>query len=206
MRGRNHLRLFVVACCLGLTLPLQTSAQRARSIPASQQASTADGSRDFDFEFGTWKTHLKRRPKPLTGSTSWVEYEGTTIVRKVWDGRANLVELDVSGPTGRIEGLSLRLYNPQARQWSLNFASSRGGMLTPPVYGQFTNGRGEFYGQDALDGRAILVRFVITPLTADAIRFEQAFSNDGGKTWEENWIAVDERSKEAREVPLVRTR
>ena len=87
-----------------------------------------DGQHDFDFEIGTWKTHLKRLQHPLSGSNSWVEYEGTTVVRKVWDGRANLVELDVSGPAGRIEGLSLRLFNPVSGQWSLNLPESMTGL------------------------------------------------------------------------------
>lgn len=114
-------------------------------------------------------------------------------MRPGWDGRANLVELDVSGPAGRIEGLSLRLYNPEARQWSLNFSNSRGGTLSPPVIGEFADGRGEFYGQEMLNGRQIFVRFVISDITPDSCRFEQAFSADGGKTWEINWIAIDTR-------------
>ena len=148
---------------------------------------------DFAFEIGNWKTHLKRLTKPLTGAGTWVEYEGTTAVRAVWGGRANLVELDVSGPAGRIEALSLRLYDPQTRQWSLNFASSRGGGMAAPALGGFSNGRGEFYNYETLDGREILVRFVISDVTRDSCRFEQAFSADGGKTWEVNWIAVDTR-------------
>jgi hypothetical protein len=124
-----------------------------------------------------------------------VKYEGTTVVRKVWDGRANLVELEADGPAGHIEALSLRLYNPQSRQWSLNFSNSRTGTLSPPSIGEFTadGRRGEFYSQETLDGRAILVRFVITPVTPDSVRFEQAFSGDGGKTWELNWVATDTR-------------
>lgn len=89
--------------------------------------------------------------------------------------------------------LSLRLYNPQSGQWNLNFANARGGTLMPPTIGGFRDGRGEFYNQETLDGRAILVRFVITPVDADTIRFEQAFSDDGGRTWEVNWIATDTR-------------
>jgi hypothetical protein len=157
-----------------------------------------DGQHDFDFEIGTWKTRLSRRLHPLTGSNMWVEYEGTTVVRKVWNGGANLVELDVSGPAGRIEGLSLRLYNPQSRQWSLNFSNRKGGTLSPPTIGEFRNGRGEFFAQETLDGRAILVRFVISDITPDSCRFEQAFSDDGGKTWEVNWLATDTRVKEKR--------
>jgi hypothetical protein len=164
-------------------------------VAAALAAGQRDGQRDFDFEIGTWQTRLSRLAKPLTGSTTWVEYEGTSVVRKVWDGRANLVELDVKGPAGRIEGLSLRLYNPQARQWSLHFSNSSGGTLTPPVTGEFRNGRGEFYGQETYNGRAILVRFVISDITPASCRFEQAFSEDGGKTWEVNWIATDTRVK-----------
>ena len=90
---------------------------------------------------------------------------GTTTVRKVWNGRANMVELEVHGPQGHIEGLSLRLYNPDAHQWSLNFSNSSSGTLSPPVYGELKDGRGEFFGRDSLGSRAILVRFVISPLT-----------------------------------------
>lgn len=167
--------------------------QDAARPSAPPAAAPRDGQRDFDFEIGSWKTKLSRRLRPLTGSDTWVEYRGTTVVRKVWNGGANLVELEVEGPSGRIEGLSLRLYNPEARQWSLNFSNRTGGTLSPPVIGEFKNGRGEFYGQDSLNGRAILVRFVISDITQDSCRFEQAFSDDGGKTWEVNWVAIDTR-------------
>jgi hypothetical protein len=162
----------------------------------SQSSEPRDGQHDFDFEIGRWKTHLLRLVRPLTGSTTWVEYEGTSNVSKVLDGRANLVELKVAGPAGRIEGLSLRLYNPQSHQWSLNFANINDGNLTPPTIGEFRDGRGDFYNQDTLNGRSILVRFVISDITANSCRFEQSFSPDGGKTWEVNWIAVDTRVKE----------
>jgi hypothetical protein len=172
-----------------------------RALPARAEARQAaaprDGSRDFDFEIGTWRTHLRRLQNPLTGSTSWVEYEGTSVVREVLGGRANLVELDVTGPAGRIQGLSLRLYNPESRQWSLNFATASGGTLFPPTLGEFRDGRGEFYSQETLRGRAILVRFVISDITPTSCRFEQAFSDDGGRTWEVNWIAVDTRVQDA---------
>jgi hypothetical protein len=164
------------------------------------------GADDFDFEIGTWNTRLSRLVNPLSGSSTWVEYEGTSVVRKVWDGRANLVELDVKGPAGRIEGLSLRLYNPQSRQWSLHFANSRGGIMSPPVTGEFKNGRGEFYGQETLDGRVIYVRFVVSEITPTSCRFEQAFSDDGGKSWEVNWIAIDTRVKQGAGATASRSR
>ena len=104
-------------------------------------AMARDGRADFDFAIGTWKTKVKRLVKPLTGSKEWAEYEGTTVCSKIWNGRANLVELNVSGPTGRIEVLSLRLYNPESQQWNLNVASLRGGTLSPPVIGEFQEGK-----------------------------------------------------------------
>jgi hypothetical protein len=181
------------ACLLFYCIILASS-----SVPSNAQPKPSpprDGSHDFDFEIGKWKTHLRRLVHPLTGSTTWVEYDGTTVVSKVWNGKANLVELDVTGPTGHIEALSLRLYNPDPHQWSLNFANSAGGTMSVPTIAEFKNGRGEFYDQEPLNGRAILVRFVIYDITADSCSFEQAFSDDGGKTWEVNWIATDTRVK-----------
>ena len=153
---------------------------------------TSDGQHDFDFEIGSWTTELSRLVSPLSGSNEWVEYSGTTVVRRVWDGLANLVELDVSGSAGRIQALSLRLYDAASRLWSLHTASVRGGM-SPPAVGAFADGRGEFRSEESLDGRPILVRFVISDITASSCRFEQAFSDDGGKSWEVNWIATDTR-------------
>jgi hypothetical protein len=182
--------------CLALALCAFTGlAPSASADSKSSGEAKADGQHDFDWEFGTWKTHVKRRLRPLSGSNEWVEYEGTTTVREVWNGRANLVELDVKGPAGRIEALSLRLYNPEAHQWSLNFANVNGGTMAIPTVGEFKAGRGEFYSQETLGARSILVRFVISDFSQESARFEQSFSDDGGKTWETNWIAVDTRIK-----------
>jgi hypothetical protein len=163
---------------------------------AAPAAAARDGQHDFDFEIGTWKTHVKRLQHPLTGSTTWTEYDGTSVVRKILGGRANMVELTMDGPSGHFEGLSLRLYNPQSHQWSLNFSNMAAGTLGTPTIGEFHDGRGEFFDQETLDGRAILVRFVISDIGKDSCRFEQAFSADGGKTWEVNWVATDTRIKD----------
>jgi hypothetical protein len=178
---------------LAVVAPHPAAAQTATATNAPASEAQRDGQHDFDFEIGSWRTQLKRLVDPLSGSKTWVEYEGTTVVRKILGGRANLVELDVQGPAGRIEGLSLRLYDPQARQWSLNFSNIKTGTLSPPSIGSFSNGRGEFYSKETLDGREILVRFVISDITATSCHFEQAYSADGGKTWEVNWIADDRR-------------
>ena len=193
-------RTVLLLCSLVVILqPLHGFAQKksvASGTNFQQTPPGRDGQHDFDFEIGTWKTNLRRLLNPLTGSTTWAEYKGTTVVRKVWNGRANLVELVADGPAGHFEGLSLRLYNPKSRQWSLNFANINGGVMTQPTIGEFRNGRGEFFSQETLNGRAIFVRFVISDITPNSCRFEQAFSDDGGKTWEVNWIAIDTRVKD----------
>lgn len=207
MKEHRHCRIVFLSCILSVTVPGYGVAQSHPQSNSDSLSSTTDrapqpraerdGQRDFDFEIGTWKTHLTRRLRPLTGSTTWVQYDGTTLVRKVWNGRANLVELVADGPAGHFEGLNLRLYNPQSRQWSLNFSNISDGTLSQPTIGEFRNGRGEFYDQETLNGRAILVRFVISDITPTSCRFEQSFSDDGGRTWEVNWIAVDTRVMDA---------
>jgi hypothetical protein len=185
----------VFVLVMGLSLPAfgQSSANTASTTPPN---AARDAQHDFDLEFGKWETHLKRLLKPLTGSSTWVEYDGTTNVIPIWGGRANLVELEVEGPKGHIEALSLRLYNPESHQWSLNFSNSAGGTIGTPTVGEFKNGRGEFIDQESFGARMILVRFVITPISASEIHFEQSFSDDGGKTWEVNWIATDTRLRD----------
>ena len=186
-------RPFAFAVLLvGLTFAFQLPViadKRSESTPAARR----DGSHDFDFEIGSWKTHLRRLKHPLSGSSEWVQYEGTSNVRGVLNGRANIVELAVAGSAGRIEGAALRLYEPANRRWTLNFFNVADGQLTPPMIGEFHDGRGLFYGDDTFGGRPIKVRFEIVRITADSYRFEQAFSADGGKTWELNWIAIDTR-------------
>lgn len=151
-----------------------------------------DGSHDFDWAIGTWKTHLKVLRQTASGP-AWVVYDGTSVVRPIWNGRANMVELTADGPGGRIEAINLRLYNPEAHQWSLNFASVKGGAMSVPSIGAFADGRGEFYDTEPIDGRSVLVRGVWSDITKGTAHFEQAISADGGKTWQVNWIADDTR-------------
>lgn len=155
---------------------------------APQAAALRDGQHDFDWDIGRWSVHMQRLLHPLSGSTTWVEYEGTDEVRKVWDGRANLGEVELDGPSGHLEFLTLRLYNPESHQWSMNITSSASGVLSPPAVGSFAGGRGEFVDREDYDGRSILVRFEVSVLTPTTCRFEQSFSADGGKTWELNLV------------------
>jgi hypothetical protein len=170
----------------------------APKLGSQATASERDGQHDFDFALGTWKAHLKRLEHPLTGSKTWVEFDGTFAARKVWDGRAMIEEVELDSPGGHIEGLTLRLYSPQTRQWSIYWANSKNGVMdTSPQVGQFKNGRGEFYGTDTLNGKLIYVRFVWTNTNTNTPHFEQSYSDDGGKTWEVNWTTDQTRMSAA---------
>ncbi|MGA8305429.1 MAG: hypothetical protein WB723_07105, partial [Candidatus Acidiferrales bacterium] len=114
----------------------QSNADTAKA-DSQQPAALPDGQHDFDFELGSWKIHLKRRLNPLTGSNKWVEFDGTSVTRKVWDGRAQIEEFETDSPTsGHIEGLTLRTYNPKTHEWYLTWAISKDGVLVPPQIGR----------------------------------------------------------------------
>jgi hypothetical protein len=193
----KRFRSWLMMCSLVVVLePLPGLAQQnSEAAKSSLQTSPQhDGQHDFDFEIGTWKIHLKRLEQRLAGSTTWIEFEGTSVTRKVWDGRAQLEQFETDSPGGgHIEGLTLRLYNPQSHQWRLYWANSKIGILDPPQVGEFKNGRGEFYAQDTINGKTILIRFIWSNTDTNTPHFEQSFSDDGGKTWEVNWITDQTR-------------
>jgi hypothetical protein len=156
---------------------------------AKQTGNARDGAHDFDFDFGTWKTHSSRMLHPLTGSKDWVVMDGVTVVKKLWGGKGNLAEYKAEGRAGQVELMALRWYNPTTHQWNLDFATPKGGALgSIPGVGEFKNGRGDFYDQESINGKTILVRFSIWGITPDTAQSEQAFSDDGGTTWETNWV------------------
>ena len=191
-RIRTYLALGSLAVLLQ---PLGTLAQddSGASRTTSQPTAERDGQHDFDPLIGSWKYHLKRRLHPLTGSTTWIELNGTGVCYKVWDSGAQLDTFEADGSTGHIEGLTLRVYNPQSHQWRLYWANSKIGILDPPQVGEFKNGQGEFFAQDTINGKTILIRFDWTNMTTNSPHFEQSFSDDGGKTWEVNWITDQTR-------------
>jgi len=186
-----RIRMFVSlpAIVLGLA-PLRALPQTAPPNPPLQPI-LHDGRHDFDFEVGTWKAHVRTLKHRLTGLNDWEEFDGIVVTRTLpllegW----NESEMRVDSPTThrRIELLAVRLYNPVSRQWSIYGSSLKTGVFDPPEIGQFNRGHGEFYAQDAWEGRAVTVRYVWDAVSHDKTHFEQAFSQDGGKTWEVNWI------------------
>ena len=147
-----------------------------------------DVQHDFDFNFGTWHTHIQRLEHPLTHSTKWLTYDGTVTARKVWGGRASTDETVTDGPS-HVELLYVRTYNPLSHQWTITGASSSDGTLGTPMHGEFASGVGTFYDREVFHDRAITVRWVYSHITADSYHFDQAFSDDGGATWEPNFVA-----------------
>ena len=192
MSKPGSVRVSLIAALLSFAFPATFFSQTATpKSPGDQNAMPHDGRHDFDFEVGTWKAHVRKLIHPLTGSTEWDDLDGTVVTRSLpmlegW----NESEMRVDSPTTHqhIEILAVRLYNPTSHQWSIYGSSIKTGIFDPPQVGQFDNKRGEFYAQDTLQGRATYIRYVWQNLSPHTTHFEQAFSVDGGKTWETNWI------------------
>ena len=141
---------------------------------------------DFDFLVGTWNVTNRRLAKALVGSDDWDEFPGRSVATRHFDGAANFDE--IAFPTKGFSGLTLRIFNPETRQWSIYWASSATGVLgLPPMVGAFDGNRGEFYADDSYEGTPVRCRFIWTVFGADSCRWEQAFSVDGEQSWETNW-------------------
>ena len=144
---------------------------------------------DFDFLHGSWKVHNKYLKGRLRGSSEWAEFDAQSDINPLLDGFGQLDRFRAVRDGKAIEGITLRLFNPSTGEWSLHWADTANpGVLLPPMVGRFNGDVGEFYGDEFVDGRKVLCRFYWTRTNPDAPRWEQAFSDDGGKTWETNWI------------------
>jgi hypothetical protein len=163
------------------------------AVGAKTHASAArDGSHDFDFAFGTWRTHIQSLDKPLTGSHSWASMEGTKVSRPLGSGRAQWEEIEAAGSAGRIKGATLVIYNSEARQWTQTFVSSDG-VIGTPLVGEFKNGMGKLIAPESFNGRTVLARATWSEITPTSYKYEAAFSDDGGRTWETHFVAHLER-------------
>jgi hypothetical protein len=205
MSGRKSLlkllglaALFLVVCATGLRMAraFALTHETASEVGMHPASAARDGSRDFDFNIGVWHTHIRRPLDPFSGSSDSVELNGTVTVRKVWDGRAQLEEIEADGPNGHWEGLTMFLYNPESHQWSQSFIDSKAATLEAPLIGSFKDGRGELFAQDTFHDKSVLVRGVWSNIAPDSHRFEEAYSKDGGKTWAPSFIAELTRDTE----------
>jgi len=163
------------------------------TLAQSQATPTAlDGHRDFDFLFGTWRTHYRILRHRLVNDHEWYSCEGTSIVRPFWGGSGNLEDGDLHCPNRYVGGITLRLYNATTHQWSLWWGTRKLGLVPPPQVGHFENGVGDFYAPDIQEGKHVIVRFEWSRVNGNP-HFAQAFSADHGKTWETNWTTNYER-------------
>ena len=188
VRKLKMLAPVIFVMTLGMALAVSLQAQTA-SDPANLPQ--RDGSHDFDFLIGDWKAHVRRLPDRLNNSNVWDEYDGISNHHKLLDSSANFEQFEVTSTDKKlhIKAQTLRIYNPTTRQWSIYLIDLDNGTLdVPPVVGGFNGKRGEFFHQETLKGRTILVRYVWLDLSPNSARMEQSYSPDGGKTWEVNWI------------------
>jgi len=179
MRGARALAL-VVTCTIGSLSP---------------RASAAQGPHDFDFLIGSWSVHNRRLDKILSAATQWYEFDGHAVVRSLEHATGNIEEWTAVSPKNPIDGVNLRVYDPTSEEWSSLWINGRVGTIDRPLIGKFHDGKGEFYDQGTFNGRTIFARYTWSNITPTSARWEQAFSVDGGKTWETNWIIEYSRPK-----------
>ena len=178
---------FVLASCLAAPFVNATEAPKSTDSPRSESA----GAHGFDFEFGNWRVH--HRLKRPTGE--WIEFDGTSSDRPLNDGSANVEENTFHRPTGDTQGIALRAFDRKTGMWAIWWVDSRDphGPLDPPVKGRFVDGVGSFYSDGLVNGKPQRTRYVWSHITPTSARWEQAFSQDNGTTWDTNWIMQFER-------------
>ena len=194
LQEKNLNSLMQTAAGMGLAAILGVSYPRV-GHSQTPTAKAHDGQHDFDFNSGVWHTHIKRTLDPFASGSESVELNGTVTVRKVWDGKAELEEIEADGPKGHWQGLTLFLYNPSAHQWSQSFANSKVGTLSSNI-GEFRDGRVVLIGQDTVNDKTILVKAMWSDIKADSHQYEESYSNDGGTTWVRSFIANLTRLKQ----------
>jgi hypothetical protein len=186
----------IASACIA-TLLATVPAHASQDNPPAASAANLGGLHDFDFLVGEWRAHHRKLKERLANNHEWVEFDGTQSMRKLMDGYANEDDNIFNVPGGAYRGVSLRAYDPKTGQWAIWWLDGRNpfGDLDPPVKGSFKDGIGTFYADDMLRGKPIRVRFLWSHITPTSARWEQAFSADGGKTWEVNWTTQFERAK-----------
>ena len=185
--------LSFAVCVVAIALATHGGEKSAQA----QAAAERNGQHDFDPLIGTWKIHVMRRAHALANSNEWVEFDGFNRYQKIWDGRANIDEIEMDSPSGNVEGLTLRTYNPQTHLWTLYWTTSQDAKMYPSNVGQFKDGVGVFYSPATTNGKPAYDRYVWSKLDTDSPHFEESLSDDGGKTWELYWISDMTRCDEA---------
>jgi hypothetical protein len=156
---------------------------------AKQTATSTNAAHGFDFLVGKWNVGHRRLKHRLAHSDEWETFEGTCESRLMLDGQANVDENVLVSPAGVFRAATVRMFDPGSKSWAIWWFDSRQPhKLDPPLVGTFKDGVGTFFSDDQFEGRPIRVRFIWSQITHDSARWEQAFSDDAGATWETNWI------------------
>jgi hypothetical protein len=182
--------LLLAAGAASLLLLSTATGRTPQDNPKPTPVPNLSGLHDFDLRVGRWTAHHRRLKERLAGSQEWIEFDGTQTFWPLMGGFANVDENLMRLPGNEYQGVTLRAYDPKSGEWAIWWLDGRNpfGSLEPPVKGRFQNGVGTFYADDTLRGKPIRVRFIWSANTATSAHWEQAFSPDGGKTWETNWI------------------
>lgn len=157
-------------------------------------AAKAEAKGAFGFQTGQWRVRHRKLKARLAGATEWLSFEGRCTAWEIMDGAANVEDQVLDDPAGAYRAAAFRRLDPETGNWSIWWFDARFSSVDPPVRGRFENGVGTFLADDTLNGRPIKVRFLWSQVDTPAPRWEQAFSDDGGKTWETNWIMEFERA------------
>jgi hypothetical protein len=194
-------RCISAAALLTLGLGMQGLSTAGSPRGTGQAAIQKDGAvasvHDFDFLIGRWLVHHRRLKERLAGSHEWVDFEGTLVTRKLMDGYANVGDNVFEVQGGAYRGVGLRAFDAKSRQWSSWWLDGRNptGSLEPPLRGSFHDGVGAFYADDTFKGKPVRVRVVWSKITPTSCHWEQAYSPDGGRTWETNWLTDFKRAQ-----------
>lgn len=186
-----------LTCLVVVTAPAVAEEVERRTDRMNPANEGTAAPRDFEFLYGHWRVHNRRLLKPLQNSEEWVEFAGSLAGSPLLGGLGNYDELR-SEESGLL-GMSVRYFNLTTRKWSEYWVSRRDGVLQPPVVGSFIEGRAVLEGDDDLHGKSIRVRYIWSRTLTPTPRWEQAFSSDGGKTWETNWVMDFARAEPAGE-------
>jgi hypothetical protein len=144
---------------------------------------------DFDFFLGTWNVKHRRLKKWLVGNKDWEEFDGTTHCQSILGGIANMNDSVVNRSGGSYRGLGLRAYDAKTNNWADWYLDGRDPtQIDAPGIGRFANGVGTFFSDDTFEGKPVKLRGMFSPITPTSAQWEQAYSADGGKTWETNWL------------------
>ena len=193
----KNARVMLCAALFAAALGSYAFAAAHANDDASVQPS--GGPRDFDFEFGQWRVHhhVKR-------DGQWIDFDGTCVDRGLVDGSANVEEHTFHRPVGISYGIALRTYDPKSSQWAIWWVDGRDphGALDPPVKGRFVKGTGTFYSDSIVDAKTIRTRFIWSHISATTAHWEQALSDDGGKTWDTNWLMEFTRVRDGSAVQV----